>query len=254
MPEGPSIAILKEEASPFIGKKVLQVSGNSKLDIQRIKGQKILDMKTWGKHFLLCFKGFTVRIHLMMFGSYRVNDKKENTPRLSLKFKKGELNFYTCSVKFIEEDLDDIYDWEADIMSPLWNNKKTVTSIKAAGKVPVCDILLDQQIFSGSGNIIKNEVLHITRLHPLCKPANLPARKINDLVKATHKYAFQFYEWKNKYELKKHWQVYTKKTCPRCHIPLMYKYLGKTNRRTFYCWHCQLKYKNGAALKAKMER
>ena len=75
MPEGPSIVILKEAAQPFKGKKVLHVSGNSKLDIQRMNNKKVIDFKTWGKHFLICFKDFTVRIHMMMFGSYRINEE-----------------------------------------------------------------------------------------------------------------------------------------------------------------------------------
>jgi endonuclease-8 len=85
MPEGPSIVILKELVPPFKGKKVLEVSGNSKMDIQRMAGKKIIDFKSWGKHFLICFKDFTVRIHFMLFGSYRINEEKEAKPRLSLK-------------------------------------------------------------------------------------------------------------------------------------------------------------------------
>src|SRR5689334_11657064 len=98
MPEGPSIVILKEAVQEFKGKKIIAVSGNSKIDIKRLEGETIVDFKTWGKHFLICFKGFTVRIHLMMFGSYRINEAKDAVPRLSLQFKKGQLNFYTCSV------------------------------------------------------------------------------------------------------------------------------------------------------------
>src|SRR4051794_31175133 len=114
MPEGPSIVILKEAVQPFKGKKIVKVKGNSKLDIARLTGKEIIDFKSWGKHFLICVEGFTVRIHFMLFGSYRINEVKNSKPRLGLLFKKGELNFYACSVKFIEEDLNNIYDWTAD--------------------------------------------------------------------------------------------------------------------------------------------
>lgn len=123
MPEGPSIVILKEEVQPFIGKKIIKVEGNSKLDIQRLAGQKIVDFKSWGKHFLICFKNFTVRIHFMLFGSYRINEQKDAAPRLRLIFEKGEINFYACSVKFIEENLDEVYDWKADVMNDSWDPK-----------------------------------------------------------------------------------------------------------------------------------
>src|SRR3954465_14110762 len=111
MPEGPSIVILKEEAQLFKGKKILQVGGNSKQDIQRLANKTVVDFKSFGKQFLICFKTFTVRIHLMLYGSYRINEEKDAPPRLSLKFRNGVFNFYACSVKFIEEDLDEVYDW-----------------------------------------------------------------------------------------------------------------------------------------------
>src|SRR3954466_10944132 len=121
MPEGPSIVLLKEEVLQFENKKIIHVSGNSKIEQDRLFGQKVVVFKSWGKHFLICFKGFTIRIHFMLFGSYRINEEKEEPPRLSLKFSKGVLNFYACSVKFIDEPLDEVYDWSEDIMSDKWD-------------------------------------------------------------------------------------------------------------------------------------
>src|SRR6476619_2699649 len=117
MPEGPSLIIAREEMMPFKGKKVIAVTGNSKTDKDRLVNKKLIDIKTWGKHLLFCFDKFTVRIHFLMFGKYLVNAKKETTPRLSMVFSNGEINLYTCAVKMIEESLDEIYDWKADVMS-----------------------------------------------------------------------------------------------------------------------------------------
>lgn len=239
MPEGPSIVILKELAAPFIGKKVIAVTGNTKEDKDRAVGKTITDLKSWGKHFLICFKGFTIRIHFMLFGSYRINEDKNAVPRLSLQFKKGNFNFYACSVKIIEEDLDEVYDWTADIMNNDWDAKAARKKLKAHPTMLACDALLDQNIFAGSGNIIKNEVLFRTRIHPLSEVGAIPARKLTELINEVRNYSFDFLEWKKAYVLKKHWLAHTKKTCPRCHIPLIKEYLGKTNRRTFYCENCQ---------------
>jgi len=242
MPEGPSIIILKEEVQSFIGKKILKVEGNSKLNIQRLSGQKIIDFKSWGKHFLICFKDFTVRIHFMLFGSYRINEQKEATPRLRLVFKEGELNFYACSIKFIEENLDEMYDWTSDVMNDSWNPKAAKKKLIETSGALVCDALLNQNIFTGVGNIIKNEVLFRTRIHPESKVGNLPAKKINELIKEARNYSFDFLKWKKEYVLKKHWLAHTKKICPRCHIPFIKKHCGKTNRRSFYCENCQVLY------------
>jgi endonuclease-8 len=242
MPEGPSIVILKEEVQSFIGKEIIKVEGNSKLDIQRLSGQKIIYFKSWGKHFLICFKKFTVKIHFMLFGSYKINDQKDRVPRLRLIFDEGEINFYACSVKILEEDLDELYDWTSDVMNDLWNPKAAKEKLKEVPDMLVCDALLNQKIFAGVGNIIKNEVLFRTRIHPESKIGNLPPKKINELIKEARNYSFDFLEWKKQYVLRKHWLAHTKKICPRCELPFVKKHLGKTNRRSFFCNNCQVLY------------
>jgi len=242
MPEGPSIVILKEEVQPFIGKKIVRVEGNSKQDIQRLFEQEIIDFKSWGKHFLICFKEFTVKIHFMLFGSYKINEQKDRAPRLRLIFNEGEMNFYACSVKFIDGSLDEVYDWTSDVMSDLWNPKTAKEKLKALPDMLVCDALLNQNIFSGVGNIIKNEVLFRIFLHPESKIGKIPQKKINELIKEARNYSFDFLEWKKQYVLKKHWLAHAKTICPRCHIPFIKKHLGKTNRRSFFCNNCQVLY------------
>lgn len=243
MPEGPSIVILKEEAQPFKRKKVTAVTGNSKVDIQRADGQTIVDFKSWGKHFLICFKDFSIRIHFMLFGSYRINEVREMQPRLSLQFAKGELNFYACSVKILEDDLDALYDWSADVMSDSWDAKAAKKKLLEKPHMLVCDALLDQGIFAGSGNIIKNEVLFRTKIHPKSKVGALPARKLNEMIREVRNYSFDFLKWKKAYVLRKHWLAHTKQTCPRCNIKLIKEYMGRHHRRTFFCNNCQVLYK-----------
>ena len=118
----------------------------------------------------------------------------------------------------------------------------------------VCDALLDQNIFAGVGNIIKNEVLFRIKVHPENIIQSLPPRKLTELINEARNYSFDFLKWKKAFVLKKHWLIHTKKTCPRCSIPVIKKYLGKTNRRTFYCENCQVLYaviKKTAAKKAR---
>jgi hypothetical protein len=47
MPEGPTIVILKEQAAAFDGRVVERVAGNSTQDIQRMRGRKILAIRSW---------------------------------------------------------------------------------------------------------------------------------------------------------------------------------------------------------------
>ncbi|MBA2329365.1 MAG: endonuclease [Flavisolibacter sp.] len=242
MPEGPSLVILKEEVKSFEGKKVLVVEGNSKQPIEKIQGKKLVEILTWGKHLILRFPKFSVRIHFMLFGKAAVNEKLLREPRLSLQFSKGEFNFYTCSVQFIEEPLDEVYDWSGDVLSDSWDEKAARKKLKQIPETLVADALLDQNIFAGVGNIIKNEVLYRIKVHPENKVSDLPPRKLTALIKEARKYSFDFLKWKKEFTLKKHWLAHTKKTCARDDNPIIKKHIGKTNRRTFYCEVCQVRY------------
>lgn len=243
MPEGPSIVILKEQVTPFLGRTIRKVSGNTTIEKERLLHQRVESFRSWGKHFLVELPDFSLRVHFMLFGSYRINeDKSWAVPRLSLGFDNGEINLYACSVRFIEEPLDLAYDWWADVMSEHWDPQLAIRRLRAQPDTLVCDALLDQDLFAGVGNIIKNEVLFRIRVHPLSTVGALPAKKLRELVAQARQYSFDFYEWKKRYVLKKHWLAHTKRTCPRCDIPLQKAHLGRTNRRSFFCGNCQLMY------------
>jgi endonuclease-8 len=243
MPEGPSLVILREQAAVFEGRRILRVEGNSKIDQARLKNRTVLAVRTWGKHFLLETPTVALRIHLLMFGSWRIDERKDwATPRLSLGFRRGELNLYSCSVRFIEEPLDDVYDWSADVLSDAWDAAAARRKLRAMPETLVCDALLDQNVFAGVGNIIKNEVLFRIRLHPLSKIGALPPRKLAQLVDEARRYSFDFLFWKRAFVLRKHWLAHTKRTCPRCGIPLLKAHLGATDRRSFWCERCQRRY------------
>src|SRR5690606_32572501 len=166
MPEGLSIVIAKEQILPLIGQRIVAVSGNSKIDITRAENEKLLDVRTWGKHLLLCFEGFIFRIHFLLFGTCRINETKNTPLRLGLDFSNGVLNFHGASVKILEGDIDSHYDWSADVMNATWSAKAALDKLHDVPRALICDALLEQHIFSGVGNIIKNEVLYRVHVHP----------------------------------------------------------------------------------------
>lgn len=243
MPEGPSLVIAKEALLPFKGKKIIKATGNAKIDMGQLTGKKINEFKTWGKQLFIFVKGAVVRIHFLMFGSYSINEKlrQDKSIRLHFKFAKGDIYFYTCSVKIVD-DPSDAYDWKADVMSDEWDATAARKKLKAIPNIMVCDALLDQQIFSGVGNIIKNEVLYRIKVHPETLVGDLPPQKLTALIKEARNYSFDFLKWKKEFVLKKHWLANTKKICKRCELPFIKKYCGTTKRRTFFCDNCQVKY------------
>ena len=239
MPEGPSIVLLKEAAAKFEGRQIIAVSGNTNIDKTQMLNQKVLAFKSWGKQLLICFDGFTVRIHLLLFGSYRIDEKKETPERLGLSFDNGELNFYACSVKILEDNIDNVYDFTSDVMNDEWNAKAAKKKLMLMPKTLICDALLDQQIFSGVGNIIKNEVLYRVKIHPKSEIGKIPSLRMNKLIKEARNYSFDFLTWKRDFVLKEHWLAHTKKICLRCDLPIIKEYTGILKRRSFVCANCQ---------------
>ena len=249
MPEGPSIVILREAAQGFAGQTIQRAEGNTRIDKGRLVGQRVVALRSWGKHFLVEMPQFTLRVHFLLFGSYRINERKEGAvPRLSLQFGQGELNLYTCSVQYIEEPLDDVYDWRADVMSDAWDPALARKRLRAAPDTLVCDALLDQDLFAGVGNIIKNEVLYRIRVHPLSTVGALAAAKLRELVEQARQYSFDFLEWKKAFVLRQHWLAHRKSVCQRCDLPLQKAKLGRTQRQSYFCVGCQRQW--GEAAKA----
>lgn len=242
MPEGPTIVILREQAARFTGKKILRAEGTAKIDMSRLAGQQVVAFRSWGKHFLVELPDVAVRVHFLMFGSYSIDERKDREPRLRLGFRGGEISFYSCSVRLVEDPLDETYDWTADVMSPEWDARAARAKLRARPEAFICDALLDQDVFAGVGNIIKNEVLFRVKIHPLSRVGAIPAARLRAVVEQARQYSFDFLEWRRAFVLRKHWLVHNKGVCPSCSGKLTRAWLGVTDRRSFFCPRCQKRY------------
>ena len=103
----------------------------------------------------------------------------------------------------------------------------------------VCDALLDQQLFPGVGNGIKNEVLYRCGVHPLSETGAVPPRMLQKLADACVAQSHAYLEHLRENTLAAYWQVYRKKSCLRDGLPLRAEKLGKGKRSCYYCERCQ---------------
>jgi len=237
MPEGPSILLMKESLQKFVGQKVVESLGNAKFEKEILEKKVLKEIRTFGKQTYLIFDEIAVRIHLLMFGSYSIDEqtKPDKNLRLSLIFKKGGIYIYNCSVKLVDLEFLNKIDWEADVMSDQWNPEKARQKLITNPKMMACDALMNQDIFSGVGNIIKNEVLFRIGVQPESLIGHFPSEKLEALITEARNYSFDFLKWKRDFVLKKHWLVHTKSVCPKCGEKLIRKQTGLGKRRSFYC-------------------
>ena len=247
--EGPSLRLAEQHLEPFVGKRVLAVTGNGKLDQARMLRGMVRDIFAWGKHLVIQFDGFALKTHFLMFGTYEADVrgvtvtgdyKRARVPRLAFTFANGELRMFNCSVKYLEEkNAKATYDFSIDIMARAWSTAKAMERLKAQKAEQVADVLLDQTVFAGVGNIIKNEVLSLERVHPMTPVARLSPAKRKALIARTRKFSMQFLRWRKVAKLTKNLRIYRQHQCPHCGGPVQRGKTGELQRGSYYCTKCQ---------------
>ena len=137
-----------------------------------------------------------------MFGSYTINEEKDLAPRLSISFANGYVNFYSCSVTILEGSVDTLYDFSSDVMNDSWDEIKALDKLKNIPNTMICDALLEQDIFAGVGNIIKNETLFRVKVHPESTVGNIPIHILQNIITEARNYSFDFLKWRKKLNFK----------------------------------------------------
>lgn len=249
--EGPSIFLAAQQLSPFENQVIKSISGNTKkICKERLLPQKVLLIFAYKKYLFFQFETFALRVHFLLYGSFEatINNvkvtgdypKKAQSARLALSFTNGHLEMYNCSLGIVEaSNAIGLCDFSTDIMSSNWNTKSAYSKVKKFINSEIADVLLDQEIFGGVGNIIKNEVLFQAKISPLRKIKNIRAAQLKEIIDICRDYVYKFYAWRKVFELKKHYQVYRQSLCPQCKSKITRKRTGERRRISFICEHCQ---------------
>lgn len=246
--EGPEVRIAAEDMADFRGRPILHAYGNAKIDMDRIPRRTAEGIFNRGKQLLLDLGGFHIRVHFMMFGSYRVNEERDQVPRLALDFENGMARFYNCSVRLLDGQLTGpAYDPEIDITGGLWNPAKVLPLIRGQKPEEICDVLMDQDVFAGVGNMIKNEALYRAMIHPQSRISAVPRSKMDELMSHTREFTLELYEVeKRKESIRSIFQIYRVRKCPSCGGKVSMKKTGRRNRVSFFCPACQILYGLGS--------
>ena len=205
--EGPSLFLAQQQLRPFRGKVIRAARGAaSSIDAAELTGLEVRDIFAWGKHLVFQFDTFALRFHFLMFGTFEAKVGGEwvtgdyhrtRKPKLSLSLEGGQFKAFSCSIRVIESRRARAdYDFGIDIMSRAWDEARVRKLLRSNDDAEIADVLLDQRIFAGVGNIIKNEVLAITHIAPTRTVASLSPAKQREIVRETRAFSRQFYLWR----------------------------------------------------------
>ncbi|XP_068388318.1 endonuclease 8-like 3 isoform X2 [Eschrichtius robustus] len=205
-------------------------------------------VETLGKELFMYFGPKALRIHFGMKGSLVINPVKSKnknglSPVFEVQLTKDLICFFDSSVEIRNsaESQERIRMMEElDVCSPNFSFSRAESEVKKQRGRMLCDVLMDQKVLPGVGNIIKNEALFDSGLHPAVKVCQLTHEQIHHLVKMIRDFSLLFYRChKAGSAVSNHYKVYKRPNCGQCCCKITVCRLGENKRMTYFCPHCQ---------------
>lgn len=213
-----------------------------------LNGAQYSGTETLGKELFMYFGLKALRVHFGMNGSMRINptvlrEKNGQIPALEIHLTNDKVCFFdsTVEIRWSEECEQKVLSLAClDVCSPNFSQSRSEDAVRAQGSRMLCDVLLDQGVMPGVGNIIKNEALFDSGLHPAVKVQQLTDKHIHHLVKMTRDFTLLFYKCrKSGSALHRHYKVYKRPACGQCSHVITACRLGEHGRMTYFCERCQ---------------
>mmetsp|Transcript_120154 Transcript_120154/g.285487 ORF Transcript_120154/g.285487 Transcript_120154/m.285487 type:complete len:489 (-) Transcript_120154:52-1518(-) len=254
MVEGPSCKRKAERLQVLLYQRVLAVlaaCGSHPSDLDRCRGQMVRKVATVGKELFLVLDNLVIRLHFGMSGgadfvcagheASRVHRRPRSTG-VEFQFSNGRLVLRDATARVTTFAY--LANCEArrpfDILNPSFDWEGAIKRLKeAAADRKVCDLVMDQLLLPGVGNVIKVEGLFAARVHPLT-----PGKALSDscwwaLLRGLRDCALQWYSaLKGRGKLFK--VCYGRKTCSHCRSQVVLMREGALRRISYYCPTCQV--------------
>lgn len=200
MPEGDTLARTAAGLRPYLlGRTVTaaRTQGPGPVpQVQRIVGEEVTGVDSLGKNLLIRFaNGLEIRTHLRMTGTwhrYRPGERWRRPParaRLVLEVPGAvAVCFDAPVVELLEQRAEALHAPLAglgpDLLSPAFDASEAARRMREPERStrPIGEVLVDQRVIAGLGNVYKSEVLWIERVSPFARVADLSDEAIERLI------------------------------------------------------------------------
>lgn len=258
MPEGDTVRNAAARIGPLLrGATVAAAESRWPRVAQGLEGCRILSVEPIGKHLLIELDDdTTLRIHLGMKGSWRASPAAK-APKLSLGRVSLRLDTEAHTVICTEAPTVDRFRTRERTSHPVLSAlgpdvladdfTPPVDRMRASPAKTVAELLLDQHVACGIGNVYKVEVLFLERVHPFALPDELRDASLAKLYQRAHKLMRANLTPGPRDTIRmgrgrdRHW-VYGRsgKPCLRCGTRLdARRHGGEQPRTTVWCPQCQ---------------
>lgn len=232
-----------------------------------LTGRQIERVTSAGKNVLMRFSGgLTLRTHMRMNGSWHIYRPGETWRR-----SRRDMRIVIATDAFeavgfnipVAELLDDkaiarhpdLRRIGPDILGETFDETEASRRIRARGDALVADVLLNQRVLAGIGNVYKSEVLFACRVNPFTPVRALDDEQIGCLVSTAHRFlktnvgdalppmtTYTGYRRTTRRDdpTERLW-VYGRGRlpCRRCGTPIRIRKQGIDARLTYWCPSCQ---------------
>ena len=206
MPELPEVETVKNTLKPkLVCKTITNVKiyydnmidyPSAKEFTKNIINQKINDISRYGKWLIFILDDYYLLSHLRMEGKYFFKTKENPlSPHEHIVFtldNNEELRYHDVrkfgKMLLIEKDKIKEIGPLKDLGYEPWSNDLTISYLKDKyknKKLPIKQVLLDQSIITGIGNIYADEILFLSKINPLKKSYLLNEEELNNIIKYT---------------------------------------------------------------------
>jgi endonuclease VIII len=229
-------------------------------------GRTIDSVFARGKHLLMTFSGdLILRTHLRMNGSWHIYPAGARWQRPVQDMRVLVCTEDACAVGFnipVAELLStreverhrQLQSLGPDLLGKPFDRAEAVRRIRTRGHEPIADVLLDQRVVAGMGNVFKSEVLFLAGLDPFTPVAALTDADLQRIVDIGHEQlaanvmdrsqtlstAVGRGTTRSLNPREKLW-VYSRsgRACRRCGAAIQSRKTGPDARLTYWCPTCQ---------------
>jgi endonuclease VIII len=244
LPEGDTIRRTAEALRQRLaGKTVTEARPRS---IARLKGRCVEGVEPTGKHLIIRFEGgIALHSHMGMTGSWHVYRSGEHwrKPAWSATVVLGfddevAVCFAAPTMELVADSKQSVAHLGPDILGEPFDVETVLKRARAAEAGTIGELLLDQRVCAGIGNIYKCETLWIHRQDPWESPARIDERLLGQLyLTARQLMRAALIEPAGRQRHAVHGRG--GRACPRCGTRIRIRSQGRLARLTYYCPRCQ---------------
>ena len=264
MAEGHAVARWGDALRLLVGDTVraIQTPPRWRERADHLLGERLTDVVTHGKHLVLAFSNdWIIHTHAMQYGSWQVGARRDplrkdtrfirlriDTPRRRAVFYHGPVMEVLSREEFAAHER--FNSLGPDVLHRDFNVAAVYAAIVAQGDREIGDVVLDQRVVSGIGNIYKSEGLFLAAIDPMQKASDVTLddmtaffAEVIPLMQAgrqrfgmieTLPEELRFESWMRTWVYRRRGQP-----CFVCASPIQMSRQGNFQRTTYFCPQCQ---------------